>query len=122
MASYTNLEKFKDTPRRRGRGLEALAGKLQQQPFPIFRKYILPTAKKLGKDALEAGLPELGEVIADRSSIKKAAKWAAKTTVRKQLGVGKRNESNRKKRETIQIIKSRRNQRRSWDDFFRNIS
>ena len=80
-----------------------------------------PLQKKLGKDALQAALPELGEVIAGRSSIKKATKRTAKKTVRKQLG-GKRKKTNRKKRETIRVIKSRKNQRRSREDFFKNIS
>ena len=122
MAGYTNLEYFKGTPRQRGRGLGALAGKIARTAFPIFRKYVLPTAKKLGKDALEAALPELGEVIAGRSSIKKATKRTAKKTMRKQLGGGKRKKTNRKKRETIRVIKSRKNQRRSREDFFKNIS
>ena len=112
MAGYTNLEYFKGTPQQRGRGLGAVAGKIARTAFPIFRKYVLPTAKKIGKDALEAALPELGEVIAGRSLIKKATKQTAKKTVIKQLGGGKL-KTNRKKRETIRVIKSRKNKRRS---------
>ena len=70
---------YKGTPRQRGRGLGALAGTIARTAFRIFRKYVLPTAKKLGKDVIEAALPELGEVIAGRSSIRKATKRAAKT-------------------------------------------
>ena len=122
MAGYTNLEYFKGIPRQRGRGLGALAGKFARTVFPIFRENVLPTAKKLGKDALEAALPQLGEKIAGRSSIKKATKRTAKKTVRKELGGGKRKKTNRKKRETIRVIKSRKNQQRSLEDFFKNIS
>ena len=119
MAGYTNLEYLKGTPRQRGRGLGALSGKIAGTASP-FRKYVLPIAMKLGKDAIEAALPELGEVIAGRSSIEKATKRIAKKTVRKQLG-GKRKKSNRKKRKTIQVIKSRKKQRRSREDFSKNI-
>ena len=96
MASYTNLECFKSTPRQRGRGLGVLAGKIARTASPIFRKFFLLTATKLGKDAIEAAPPELGEVIAGRSSIKKATKWTAKKTVRKQLGGEKRKKTSRK--------------------------
>ena len=94
----------------------ALAGKIARTAH-FFQKYVLPTAKNLGKDALEAALPELGEVIAGRSSIKKATKRTPKETVRKQLG-GKRKKKHRKKRETIRVINSRKNQRHSREDFF----
>ena len=93
MAGYTNLEYFKGTRRQRGRGLGALAGKIARTAFALFREYVLSTAKKLGKDALEAALPELGEVITGRSSIKKATKRTAKRTVRKRLGGGKEKQS-----------------------------
>ena len=121
MAGYTNLESFKSTLRQRGMGSGALAGKIARTAFPIFRKNLLPTAKKLGKDALEAALPELGELIAGRSSIKKATKRTAKKTKRKQLGGGKRKKTNRKKRETILVNKSGKNQRLSREGV-KNIS
>ena len=59
MAGYTYLEYFKGTPRQTGRRLAALAGKNARTALPIFRKQVLPTAKKLGKDALQAALPKL---------------------------------------------------------------
>ena len=122
MAGYTNIEYFEGTPRQTGKGLGALAGKVARTAFPFFRKYVLPTARKRGKVALEAALPKLGEVIAGRSSIRKATRRTAKKTVRKQLGGGKRKKTNRKKRETTPVIKSRKNQRRRREDFFRNVS
>ena len=82
VAGYTNVEKFKGTPRQRARGLVALAGTIARTAFPVFRKYVLPAAKKLWKDSLEVALPERGKVIAGRSSIKKTNKRKAKKTVR----------------------------------------
>ena len=46
MAGYTNLDFFKGTLRQRERGLGALPGKIAGTAFPIFRKYVLRTAKK----------------------------------------------------------------------------
>ena len=86
MAGYTNLEYFKGTPRQRERELGALTGKFARTVFPIFRKYVLLTAENLAKDAIEAAVPELGEVIAGRSSIKNATKRTSKNIVKKQLG------------------------------------
>ena len=52
MAGYTHLEYLKGTPRQRGRGLGALSGKIAGAAILIIRKFVLPTAKKLGKDAI----------------------------------------------------------------------
>ena len=84
MAAYINLEYLKGTPRQRGGGLGALANKISRTAFPIFWKNILPTAKKLEKNALKAAPPELGEVIAGRSLIKKANKRAAEKNLDKR--------------------------------------
>ena len=88
MAGYTNPEFLKGTPRQNRRGLGAPVGKIARKGFPIFRKFVLPTAEKLGKDTLEAALPEMREVIASRSSTKTTSKRTARKTVRKQLGEG----------------------------------
>ena len=82
MAGHTNFEFFTGALRQRGRCLGALAGTIARTVFPIFGKFVLLTAKELGKDVMEAAVPELGEVVAGKSSIRKASKSSAENRER----------------------------------------
>jgi hypothetical protein len=73
--------------RQRGRGL--LSGMLAlRTALPLIQKYILPSAKRLGKSVLENALPEVLDVISGRTKIKSAVKRVASKTVKSQLGGG----------------------------------
>ena len=98
MTGFANVEFFEITIRQTGKGLGALAGTFSRTTIPNFWKYFPPTAKKLGRGALEAALPERGEVIAGRSLVKKSTKRTAKETVRKLLGGRKRKKTIKKAR------------------------
>ena len=79
---------FQGAARQRGRGLGSLALRLGRTALPIFKKFILPTAKRLGKTALEFAAPELLDIVAGRTKPKQALKRVAKKTVKAQLGGG----------------------------------
>ena len=74
----------------RGRGFGALAQVFGRTAIPFLRKYIVPTAKRIGADLVEFAVPELAEVISGRKNFKKAAKNVGRHTLRKQLGEGSR--------------------------------
>ena len=58
-------------PRSRGRGLGPLTGTIALTAFPILRKYLLPAVKRIGRDALESAILEMGKVLSGKSSTKK---------------------------------------------------
>ena len=109
---------YRAVGRQRGRGFGALAQVIGKTAIPFLRKYIVPTAKRVGADLLEFAAPEIGEVISGRKSFKSAAKSVGKLTLKKQMGEGSR------KRTGSRIIptKSTKQSSRSRRDIFTNIS
>ena len=69
-------------------GLGAFAMRMGRVAIPVARKYILPVAKHIGKYLLEAGIPEIGQVLAGKKRpnskmLKHAAETAAEKSLRK---------------------------------------
>ena len=54
---------FKGIPRQRGRGLGALALSVARTAIPIFRNFIVPAAKKVGRDFIKSAVPEIDEAL-----------------------------------------------------------
>ena len=86
---------YRGPVRQRGSGIGSLALKVARHALPLLSKYVLPSAKRVGKDFASNLLPEVVDVVTGRggepatsSSIKKAVKRAAGKTVKKQLGTG----------------------------------
>ena len=86
---------YRSPVRQRGSGIGSLALKVARHALPLLSKYVLPSAKRVGKDFALNLLPEVLDVVTGRdgepatsSSIKKAVKRAAGKTVKKQLGTG----------------------------------
>ncbi|MEM6402225.1 MAG: hypothetical protein AAF757_18680 [Cyanobacteria bacterium P01_D01_bin.116] len=107
---------FTGQVRQRGSGLGALALKIGGTAFPILKKYVLPAAKRVGKQFAMDLAPELLGVVDGSSSVKKAVKRAAKRTTKRQLGGGRkakrpRRSKSKKKRTTTSSKKSTRNSR-----------
>ena len=90
--SSANFPIFRGHARQRGRGFGALAQTLGRTAIPFIKKYKVPAAKRIGADLFEIAAPEIGEVVSGRKKLKTFAKDGTKT-VRKQLGVEKRNPS-----------------------------
>ena len=61
---------YRAVGRQRGRGFGALAQVFGRSAIAFLRKYIVPTAKRVGVGSLEFAAPELGEVIIGRKSFK----------------------------------------------------
>ena len=82
-------------PLGRGSGIGSLALKVARHALPLLSKYVLPSAKRVGKNFASNLLPEVFAVVTGgrgeattSSTIKKAVKRAAGKTVKKQLGTG----------------------------------
>ena len=116
---------YRGAGRQQGRGFGALAQVIGRTAVPFLRKYIVPSAKRVGAEFLEFAVPEIAEVVSGRKNFKTAAKSVGRQTLRKQLGSGSR----KKKgaigvREASRFIptKSAKQTSRSRRDIFTNIS
>ena len=108
------LPYYRGVPRQRGRGIGALAAVVGRSAIPIFKNMILPTAKRflptakrLGKELMEAALPEVLDVFEGKKTVKQAARKTAGSVVRKQVGGGR--------------ICKKKVKRNSRKDFFKHI-
>ena len=119
-AYYSNqasqsMPHFSGHYRQRGSGFGALAAGIGRVALPIARKFLWPAAKKIGRDLLVQGAPELVEVETKRKSAKQALKSTVAKTARKQIGgsLQSRIASGRKIiRRKRQYTRSRSNQKR----------
>ena len=92
MEAYYSSQASQSTPhfsghyRQRGSGFGALAAGIGRVALPLARKFLWPAAKKIGRDLLVQGAPELVEVATKRKSAKQALKSTVAKTARKQIG------------------------------------
>lgn len=93
--------------RQRGSGFGAFAAGIGRFAFPLARKFILPAAKKIGRELLVQGAPELIDVVTSKKSPKQAIKNTVRKTVQKQVGGGG---GVRRRRRTRAVIRRRRRQ------------
>ena len=90
-AYYSNqasnsMPHFSGNYRQRGSGFGALAAGIGRVALPLARRVIFPAAKKIGKELLVQGAPELLEFATKKKSAKQALKSTVKKTARKQIG------------------------------------
>ena len=82
--------------RQRGSGFGALAAGIGRVALPLSRRFILPTAKRIGKELLKQSVPEILDVVGSKKSPKQAFKNIISKTVKKQTGGSRRNTSPRR--------------------------
>ena len=120
-AYYSNqasqsMPHFSGHYRQRGSGFGALVAGIGRVALPLARKFLWPAAKKIGRDLLVQGAPELVEVATKRKSAKQALKSTVAKTARKQIGgsLQSRIASGRKiiRRKRRQYTRPRSNQKR----------
>ena len=83
--------------RQRGSGFGALAAGIGRDALPLARRFILPTAKRIGKELLKQSVPEILDVVCNKKSPKHATKNTTSKTVKKQTGGSRRITSRRRK-------------------------
>ena len=83
---YTNqassLPYFSGHYRQRGSGFGALASGIGRIALPLARKFILPAAKRVGKELLLQSVPELVDVVSKKKSAKQALENTISNTVK----------------------------------------
>ena len=77
--------------RQRGSGFGALAAGIERVALPLARHFILPTSKRIGKELLKQGVPEILDAVGSKKSPKQAFKNTVAKTVRKQTGGSRQN-------------------------------
>ena len=82
----TSLPHFSGHYRQRGSGFGALSAAIGRVALPLARRFILPTAKRIGKELLKQSVPELLDVVSSKKSPKQALKNTISNTVKKQTG------------------------------------
>ena len=81
---YSNqsaLPHFSGNYRQRGSGFGAFAAGIGRFAMPLVRKFLFPAAKRIGKELLVQGAPEVVEVITKRKSPRKAVQATVRKTV-----------------------------------------
>ena len=82
--NQARLPHFSGHYRQRGSGFGALALGIGRVALPLARKFVIPAAKKIGKELLLQAAPELIEVAT--KSPKQALKSTVRKTIKKQVG------------------------------------
>ena len=98
---------FSGPVRQRGSALGSLALRAARFAMPFVSKYIIPAAKRIGKEFAKNMLPEVVDIASGKTNVKKAVKRAATTTVKKQLGGGPKR-SRAKSKPRAESISSKR--------------
>ena len=91
----TSLPHFSGHYRQRGSGFGALAAGIGRVALPLARRFILPAAKRIGRELLKQGIPELVDVVSnkvtktslEKHSLKhyqKINRWTSATTTTKE--------------------------------------
>ena len=81
----TSLPHFSGHHRQRGSGFGALAAGIGRVALPLARRFILPTAKGIGKELLKQIVPEILDVVGNKSSSKRAFKNTISRPVKNRL-------------------------------------
>ena len=71
--------------RQRGSGFGALAIGIGQVALPLARKFIVPAAKRIGKELLVQAAPELKDIATRKKTPRQALKNTVKNTINNKL-------------------------------------
>ena len=127
----THCHIFSGHYRQRGSGFGALAAGIGRFALPLARKIIWPAAKRIGRELISQGAPELVDLVTKKQSAKQALRNTVRKTAKKQLGGSYhsqrghtqsrvRKRTNRQKR-SQKIISTKGNKKRSRSDFFSGV-
>ena len=78
----TSLPHFSGHYRQRGSGFGALAAGIGRVALPLARRFILPAAKRIGKELPKQSVPEILDIVGNKKSPKQAIKNTISKTVK----------------------------------------
>ena len=108
--NQATMPHFSGHYRQRGSGFGALAMGIGRVALPLARKFIVPAAKRIGKELLVQAAPELIDIATRKKTPKQALKNTVKNTIKKQVGAGrsKSHMSRKRKRATTTTTTTRK--------------
>ena len=98
--NQATMPHFSGHYRQRGSGFGALAMGIGRVALPLAQNFIIPAAKRIGKELLVQAAPELNNIATKKKTPKQALKSTVKNTIKKQVGSGKKSARKIKKRKT----------------------
>ena len=101
----------------RGSGFGALAMDIGQVALPLTLKFIVPAAKRIGKELLVQAAPELIDIATRKKTPKQALKNTVTNTNKKQVGAGRSKFRMSKKRRTATTTTTTRKRRTNVSTF-----
>ena len=129
----TSFPHFSGHYRQRGSGFGALAAGIGRVALPLARRFILPTAKRIGKELWKQSVPEILDVVGSKKSPKQAFKNTIAKTVKKtdwgisakyftseEVKSSQATESNQQTQK--KTISTHRAPKRSRSDFFARVN
>ena len=96
-SDQSEMPHYSSYSRQRGSGIGALVRGVGGIALPLAKKYIIPTAAKLGREFLKETLLELPDIVSKKKSPKKALRDTVKRTIKKQVGAGRRRRVSKRK-------------------------
>ena len=120
------MPQFSGHYRQRSSGFGALAMGIGRVPLPSARKFIVPAAKRIGKELLVQAAPELIDIATRKKTPRQALKNTVKNTIEKQMGAERSKSRMSRKRKTTTtttrkrkiLIPKKRTPLRSRSNFF----
>ena len=129
--NQATMPHFSGHYRQRGSGFGALAMGIGRVGLPLARKFIVPAAKRIGKELLVQAAPELIDLATRKKTPKQVLKNTVKNTIKKQDGAGRSKSymsrkrktatTTTRKRKTKALIPKKRTLLRSRSNFFTKV-
>ena len=106
--NQATMPHFSGHYRQRGSSFGALAMAIGRVALPLARKFIVPAAKRIGKELLVQAAPELIDIATRKKTLKQALKNTLKNTIKKQVGAGRSKSRMSRKRKTATTTTTRK--------------
>ena len=98
--NQATMPHFSGHYRQRGSGFGALDMVIGRVALPLARKFIVPAAKRIGKELLVQAAPKLLDIATRKKTPRQALKNTLKITIKKQVGAGRSKSRVSRKRKT----------------------
>ncbi len=120
--AQASMPYFSGAARQRGRGLGSLALSIGRTALPIFKKFIVPAAKRIGRNVMQDALPEVMDVVSGRAKPRQALKRTMQKTVKRQIGGSQPKRCPGKRKAKKRVTKKKSRTKRSRVDILGKLS
>ena len=104
--NQATMPHFSGHYRQRGSGFGALAMGIGRVAIPLAQKFIVPAAKRIGKELFVQAAPEIIDIATRKKTPRQALKITVENTIKKQVGAGRSKSRMSRKRKTTTTTKT----------------